>query len=299
MEVAPLRVSRTRTPDEPMTQVYRRPDDYDLEHLGDDEDISFYCRLSQRLGATRILELGCGTGRITLPLAEAVLSGENSPDRFVVGLDSAPAMLSAARARIDETPPSVKGRTTLEQADMLTWKSDRPFDLILIPCASITHVLTLKDQLTAWRTAFDNLLPGGRFVVEVLMPNLAIFADSFSRPPRVLMETDLDVEDKEEKTRLLRHRTTQYLGDEQKAIIRFMYEKLRDGRSIERYVDDFQSHVYFPRELELLFLHSGFDVETVYGDYRFRPLRVLSPLIIRVGRKPAAFTPTPNSDDKR
>ena len=278
-----------------MTQVYRRPDDYDLEHLGDDEDVSFYCRLSQRLGARKILELGCGTGRITLPLAEIALSGDGPGDRFVVGLDSAPEMLSAAQSRLDEAPPAIKERTTLVQAEMRSWKSDRQFDLILIPCASITHVLTLHDQIATWRTAFDNLLPGGRFVVEVLMPNLAIFADSFSRPPRVLMETDLDVEDKEEKTRLLRHRTTQYLGDEQRAIIRFMYEKLRDGRSIERYVDDFQSHVYFPRELELLFLHSGFEVETVYGDYRFRPLRVQSPLIIMVGRKP---DPDPAGSDR-
>jgi hypothetical protein len=65
-----------------------------------------------------------------------------------------------------------------------------------------------------------------------------------------------------------------------------MYEKLRDGRSIERYIDDFQSHVYFPRELELLFLHTGFELEAVYGDYRFRPLKSTSPLIIMVGKKP-------------
>src|SRR5271170_5689565 len=205
MDVAPLRAVACTLSSISMTQVYRRPDDYDLEHLGDDEDVSFYCRLSQRLGARKILELGCGTGRITLPLAELALSGDGPGDRFVVGLDSAPAMLSAAQARLDEAPQAIQERTTLVQAEMRSWKSDRQFDLILIPCASITHVLTLKDQLATWRTALDNLLPGGRFVVEVLMPNLAIFADSFSRPPRVLMETDLDVEDKEEKTRLLRH----------------------------------------------------------------------------------------------
>ena len=169
---------------------------------------------------------------------------------------------------------------------MQSWRADQPFDLILVPCSSITHILTLSDQITMWRTAYENLVPGGHFTVEVGMPDLGTFADSFSRPPRVLMETDLDVEDKEEKTRLLRHRTTQYLGDEQRASIRFIYEKLREGHSIERYIDDFQSHVYFPRELELLFLHTGFELEAVYGDYRFRPLKNTSPLIIMVGKKP-------------
>ncbi len=266
-----------------MTQVYLRPDDYDLEHSGNDEDVLFYCRLSERLGAKKILELGCGTGRITLPLAELASPGE----RTIVGLDSAPAMLATARARLDATPSAVQKRTTFVQAQWQSWQADGQFDLILVPCASVTHISTLSDQIALWKRSFDNLSPGGRFVVEVTMPNLATFADSFSRPPRVLLETDLDVENKEEKTRLLRHRTTQYLGDEQRAFIRFMYEKLCDGRSVERYIDDFQSHVYFPRELQLLFLHSGFEIETVYGDYLFRPLQNLSPLIIMVGRKPA------------
>jgi trans-aconitate methyltransferase len=270
-----------------MNQVYRRPDDYDFEHLGDDEDVYFYCRLSDRLQATRILELGCGTGRITLPLAE----GGSQDARSITGVDSAPAMLAAAQNRIDSAPSTVKNRLTLVQAEMQSWRAAEPFDLILVPCASITHILALPDQIALWRTAYDNLLPGGHFAVEVGMPDLGTFADSFSRPPRVLMETDLDVEDKEEKTRLLRHRTTQYLGDEQRASIRFMYEKLREGRSIERYIDDFQSHVYFPRELELLFLHTGFELAAVYGDYRFRPIKNTSPLIIMVGKRPSLQTP--------
>jgi SAM-dependent methyltransferase len=267
-----------------MTQVYRRPDDYDFEHLGDDDDISFYCRLSERLGAKTILELGCGTGRITFPLAEL----GSRADIAVTGLDSEAQMLAKAQAHLEEVPPEVRKRLTLTKGDMQAWKSDSQFDLILVPCASLSHILALNDQLAIWRTAYNNLRTDGRFVVEVAMPSLATFADSFSRPPRVLMETDLDVENKDDRTRLLRHKTTQYQGHEQRASIRFMYEKIRNGRSVERYIDDFQSHVYFPRELELIFLHSGFRIDTVYGDYRFRPLKSTSPVIIMIGRKPTA-----------
>jgi SAM-dependent methyltransferase len=265
-----------------MTQVYSRPDDYDLEHLGDDDDVYFYNRLSKNLGAKNILELGCGTGRITIPLAELATNADIS----IIGLDSAEEMLAKAQTRLNEASEAIRERVTLVKDEMGSWKADGQFDLILIPCASITHILDLDAQIAIWRTAYDNLLPGGRFAVEVAMPSLATFADSFSRPPRVLLETDLDVEDKEERTRLLRHKTTQYLSHEQRAFIRFMYEKLHDGHSIERYIDDFQSHVYFPRELELLFRLTGFKIETVYGDYRFRALQSTSPLIIMVGRKP-------------
>jgi ubiquinone/menaquinone biosynthesis C-methylase UbiE len=53
-----------------MVQLYRRPEEYDLEHLGDDDDIQFYVNLSRGLKPDRVLELTCGTGRITIPLAE-------------------------------------------------------------------------------------------------------------------------------------------------------------------------------------------------------------------------------------
>ncbi len=45
--------------------IYQRPDDYDLEHTGDDQDVRFYCRLASRLAPSRVLELGCGSGRVT------------------------------------------------------------------------------------------------------------------------------------------------------------------------------------------------------------------------------------------
>ena len=126
---------------------------------------------------------------------------------------------------------------------------------------------------------------GGHFVVEVQMPNLAAFADSFSSPPRVATEVDLDVTDPQTKSRLLRHKSTSYVSSEQKASIRFVYERFEKTVSVERYIDDFASHVYFPRELQLLFMHTGFEVDAVYGDYHFRPLEPASQVIIMIGRK--------------
>src|SRR5260370_23106676 len=60
------------TPSRPetMSELYRNPEEYDREHLGYDEDIAFYVSLVRKLRPNRVLELGCGTGRITIPLAE-------------------------------------------------------------------------------------------------------------------------------------------------------------------------------------------------------------------------------------
>jgi hypothetical protein len=77
-----------------------------------------------------------------------------------------------------------------------------------------------------------------------------------------------------------------YLPDEQRAQIRFLYEKYQRKRFVESYIDDFESHVYFPRELRLLFLNAGFEIESVFGDYDRHPLRATSGQMIMIGRKP-------------
>jgi hypothetical protein len=102
---------------------------------------------------------------------------------------------------------------------------------------------------------------------------MASFADSFSVPPRTPLEVDIDNIDESDGTRLIRRKTTRYLSHEQRAQIRFMYEKYQHGRAVESYIDDFACHVFFPRELRLLFSHTGYEVEETFGDYRGRALR--------------------------
>ena len=265
-----------------MTQLYRRPDEYDLEHLGDDADVRFYVGLAKRLKPKSVLELACGTGRITLPLAEQGARSGFS----VVGLDSEASMLKQARAKARLISAAAHKRLELIRGDMRTWHRRKPFELIVVPCASITHLLELPDQLAVWRMAFENLAPGGRFVVETTMPNFSAYADSFANPPRAIVEIDLDVTDPDRRIRLVRRRTVTYLPDQQRAQIRFLYEKYRRKNLVESYIDDFESHVYFPRELRLLFLNSGFEVEDVVGDYERQLLSAGSDLMIMTGRKP-------------
>jgi hypothetical protein len=67
-----------------------------------------------------------------------------------------------------------------------------------------------------------------------------------------------------------------------------MYDRFPDGDRVDRYVSDFDCHVYYPRELELLFLLTGFSIEARFGDYVPRPLRPTSRQLIVVGRKPVS-----------
>lgn len=264
-----------------MTTIYERPDAYDLEHEGDDEDLEFYARLIDRLRPRRVLELAAGTGRVTIPLVE----------RFswltVIGLDMAEPMLAEADRKRHALPASVRDRVTFVEGDMRTWTSPEPFDLILTPCSSLTHLLGLDDQIETWRRAHDNLAPGGRFVADLTMPDLSAFAESLRVPPRTLLEIDVDTRDPVSGDRLVRYKTTRYSAHEQLASIRFVYDQFPAHEKVDRYISDFDCHVYFPREVELLFRITGFTVEQRFGDYRGRLPRASSRQLVVVGRREA------------
>jgi SAM-dependent methyltransferase len=264
-----------------METIYERPEDYDLEHEGDDEDIAFYTHLLERWRPRRIMELAAGTGRVTIPLARAAASAEIE----IVGLERDGPMLEEARRKLAELDQRERSCLTLMPGDMRAWKTAEPFDLVMAPCSSLSHLLTLDDQLAAWKCAHENLCDGGRFVADLTMPNLTVYADSMQTPPRTLVEMDVDARDPASETRLLRYKTTRYLPHQQRAEIRFLYDRFSDGPDVDRYVSDFDCHVYYPRELELLFRSAAFSIEAWFGDYSMRPLRATSRQLIAVGRK--------------
>jgi SAM-dependent methyltransferase len=263
--------------------IYRRPHDYDLEHEGDDDDIQFYKRLLSRLRPRRVLELACGSGRVVLPLAELAAT----EGLTVVGLELADEMLAEAQRKRAAAAPEVQQALRLVHGDMRSWTADEPFDLIITPCSSLTHLLTIDDQLATWRTAHRNLAPGGRFVADIAMPNLGAFVDAARTPARLLVEVDLDATQPDGRTRLVRYKTTRYLPHEQRAEIRFLYDRFDAEHVVDRYLSDFESHVYFPREVQLLFMMTGFEIEQVYGSYFERALRPTSREMIMVGRRMA------------
>jgi SAM-dependent methyltransferase len=264
-----------------MEAIYERPRDYDLEHQGNDEDIAFYFRLIERWHPKRILELASGSGRVTIPLARSAAMSSAE----VVGLERCGPMLDEAHRKRASLAMEARARLSFIEGDMRRWSSPHPFELVIAPCSSLAHLLTLDDQIAAWRCAFENLCVGGRFVVDLTMPNLAAFADSLQTPPRTLLEVDIDARDSETGTRLLRYKTTRYLPHQQRAEIRFLYDRFPEDHPIDRYVSDFDGHVYYPRELELLFRITGFSIERWFGDYAMRPLSRTSRQMIAVGVK--------------
>ncbi|MCF6525232.1 class I SAM-dependent methyltransferase [Streptomyces sp. JJ36] len=105
-------------------------------------------------GGRRTLELGVGTGRIAIPLAERV-----GP---VVGVDSSPEMLEELRRDTKEKNAAV----TPVHGDIRQWGDDRSYGLVYCVCATLSMILTPEEQQEVIRRAAERLEPGGRLVVE-------------------------------------------------------------------------------------------------------------------------------------
>src|ERR1700685_4078710 len=112
-----------------MNELYQRPDEYDLEHVGDEEDVAFYVGLARSMRPKSVLELACGTGRVTVPLG-----GEGARSGFsVVGLDSEPTMLKQARDKARRASLRARKRLKLVHGDMRKWHGWESVNLLVVP----------------------------------------------------------------------------------------------------------------------------------------------------------------------
>ena len=163
-----------------------------------------------------------------------------------------------------------------------------PFDAVVIACCSVSHLLTLDDRRRAWATALRLLRPGGVFILDVRVPDLATLAEAQRLRPRAFVDLDIDATRRTtaQEARLLRCTATTYEPHLQRADVRLPYDRFDQGALAERLVTNFASHVYFPAELELLFLSAGFEIAQQYGDYRFVPVDRMSPYVVTVARRP-------------
>ena len=125
--------------------------------------------------SSRVLELGVGTGRLAVPLA---LAGPT-----VVGVDSSQAMLDRLDARLatfadGSTPSGATVTVTTVCGDMVADLPDGPFDAALVAYNTLFNLLDDGAQQACFHAVAARLVPGGAFVVEVVVPDETAAAGS-------------------------------------------------------------------------------------------------------------------------
>jgi SAM-dependent methyltransferase len=133
-------------------------------------DETLYLELAERFGSP-ILELACGTGRITLILAQAGYE--------IAGIELSPEMLEIAQEKLQQLPDDVQSRVSLNHGDMTNFQLDKKFAMVIIPW-SFKFLLTTEDQLACLRQVRKHLADDGAFILD-LYPHEIIDSDETER----------------------------------------------------------------------------------------------------------------------
>jgi SAM-dependent methyltransferase len=108
---------------------------------GTDVDVPFYRDLAAASGP-RVLELGCGTGRVTIALAQAGLEA--------TGLDRSPGMLREAASKLARLDHATAARLSFVQGDMTDFALRATFDSVQVPARGFAFLLTQKPNARVW-----------------------------------------------------------------------------------------------------------------------------------------------------
>lgn len=215
---------------------------YHLHHQVYTEDVPYWLGLAEETGGP-VLELGCGTGRVLRPLAEAGYS--------VIGLDRDPDML--AHPNLQNLP-----NTQLIQADMTDFDLGKQFPLIILPCNTFS-TLTAPQRQDLTKCIKKHLSPGGIFAASMPNPNLLK-----SSPP----------EDDQIETSFLHPDTghpiqvsSAWEQGKDKVVISWHYDHLLPDGKVERTTLSTAHYPTDPQILERELSQHNFNV-TKYGDFR-------------------------------
>lgn len=233
-------------------------------------DVAFYSDIAQEAGGG-VLEVACGTGRITLALAAA--------GHEVTGVDLSEGMLSVARRKAATLTAEARQRLTLLHQDMTSLKLDRRFGFIFVPFRSFQHLLTGDQQKKALAAIHRHLEPGGRLALHLFDPRLDLLIDENMSLPEISGT----------------HEPTgrRYVGE----IVRSRFDQLAqtrhdlwryaeigfDGQILREDTREMALRWTYRWELHHLLALCGFAVETEHSDFERSPPVYGKELII-VGR---------------
>jgi len=241
---------------------------YDLNpHCPD--DIRFYQERAS--GKTvSVLELGCGTGRVTLPLSRTC--------EFVQGIDNSEAMLSICRSKLLQNKIS-QSKVRVNHGDISNFALDRKFDLIIAPYRTFQNLETDEEIDGLFRCIRDHLAVNGRGILNVFKPRFADRATLIREWPNP--EEALDWLVVEGETTITCHHKKTRLDPKKLILYPDLIYRVRQGQTLsDEVVLNLVMRCYFPEDFENLIRNKGFDIMARWGSYSGEPYGAGPDLII-------------------
>lgn len=263
-----------------MTDAITDYDDVDeigelYDHIplyGRRRDVDFYADEALAVDGD-VLELGCGTGRVLLPVARR--------GKQITGVDNSVRMLARCRERVASESADVRSRVDLVQADMRTLDLEKRFSIVLIPFRPLQHLIAVSDQIATLQAIHRHLEPGGRLVFDVFNPNMRYMVEDRTAEAQDTPEVQLP----DRRTFRRTGRVAAVHIVEQYSEIELIYYVRGVDGSEQRLVHGFLMRWFWRHELEHLLARCGFRVKAVFGDYNRSPLTDQSPEMIFIAER--------------
>jgi len=212
------------------------------------EAIPFYIKQAEKYGGP-ILELACGTGRITIPIAKNGIP--------IVGLDFSVKMLEQAKRNSKESNVEIQWI----EANMTDFNLNRRFSAIIMPAAAMNWVLEIKDIEKCLNCIKDHLNRDGVFIFSVFNPNFEIMMSDPSKKYKRIGYPDPDGKGDVVVTE------TNYYDKASQIMHWTSYHRIKN----EEIVKKLNLRIIFPQELDMLLYYNGFIIDYKYGFYNEEP----------------------------
>lgn len=240
--------------------------------LGSEIEGQWYLNKAKLFG-TPVLDLGCGTGRLSLLLAHQGFE--------VTGIDQSSGMLDQFKRKLQAESVSVQQRIQVQQQPMAAFSLSQKFHTVIC-CDAFFHNLTVEDEMRCLRCVREHLHPEGRFVFNFPNPTCDFilkaersagkeYSERGRYPLRGSHDT-LIVEQAQEGNTLAQTITT---------TLRVTRVDMT-GKVIEQSVSSWTSRYLFRYEAIHLLARCGFEIESLVGDYNDGPVTTSGQLIFQV-----------------
>lgn len=231
--------------------LYARPRYYDHAFRAHRRDVDYYVELARRARGP-VLELGAGTGRITLALLKAGVR--------VTAVDRSASMLARLQERASLLPRAQRSRLQWVRADLRSLALEQRFELILAPFNLFMHMYTREDFEHALAAVRRHLRPSGKLAFDVLMPDLGVLRRDPSRFYRCR-----PIFDPSDGHHYAYAERFAYDPLQQLQTISMQFQRL-DKPSEEREIV-LVLRSFFPAELQALLHYNGLRVLSHHGDF--------------------------------
>ncbi len=244
---------------------------------GRTRDVAFYREAVHEFGDP-VLELGCGTGRITLALAEA--------GHRVTGLDISERMLERCNSKRAALPRETRERIHLVQGDMTRFDLREKFRLVIIPFRPMQHLLEIDAQISCLESVRKHLKGqgrmfgkrSGRLILDVFQTDAERMHDPAYQQEGPVTEYSMP----DGRRVRIAERVAAFHRAEQKNDVEMIFYVTDAHGKEERLVFAWTLRYFFRYEVEHLLARCGFRVRAVYGDFDRSPLVDASPEMIFV-----------------